>query len=135
MAHVQLHGTGRRSRGSASPRDRPRPRVHGLDEPLVRDRAHLADVLEDPQILFAVMIVGAYAISRQQHDAYRRYRESYPAAYRLAVHKAKWLHRLGALAIGLLILAYFVPTATWILGIRVFVSGLAYWVLAIAFAV
>ena len=93
------------------------------------------DVLENPQILFAVMIVGAYAISRQQHDAYRRYRESYPAAYRLAVHKAKWLHRLGALAIGLLILAYFVPTATWILGIRVFVSGLAYWVLAIAFAV
>jgi len=93
------------------------------------------DALENPQILFAVMLVGAYAISRQQHDAFVRYRESYPATYRLAVHKAKWLHRLGGLAIGLLILFYFVPTATWILGIRVFVSGFAYWVLAIAFAV
>src|SRR5207245_9917753 len=64
-----------------------------------------------------------------------RYRESYPAIYRLAVHKSKWLHRLGALSIALLILFYFVPTATWLLGIRVFVSGFAYWVLAIAFAV
>ena len=93
------------------------------------------DALENPQILFAVMLVGAYAISRQQHDAYVRYRESYPATYRLAVHKAKWLHRLGAISIGLLVLFYFVPTATWILGIRVFVSGFAYWVLSIAFAV
>jgi hypothetical protein len=93
------------------------------------------DALENPQILFAVMLVGAYAISRQQQDAFVRYRESYPATYRLAVHKAKWLHRLGAISIGLLILFYFVPTATWILGIRVFVSGFAYWVLAIAFAV
>ena len=93
------------------------------------------DALENPQILFAVMLVGAYAISRQQHDAFVRYRESYPATYRLAVHRAKWLHRLGAISIGLLVLFYFVPTATWILGIRVFVSGFAYWVLAIAFAV
>jgi len=93
------------------------------------------DALENPQILFAVMLVGAYAISRQQHDAYVRYRESYPATYRLAVHKAKWLHRLGAISIGLLVLFYFVPTATWILGIRVFVSGFAYWAMSIAFAV
>ena len=93
------------------------------------------DALENPQILFAVMLVGAYAISRQQHDAYVRYRNSYPATYRLAVHKAKWLHRLGAICSGLLVLFYFVPTATWILGIRVFVSGFAYWVMAIAFAV
>src|SRR5207245_1819440 len=93
------------------------------------------DAVENPQILFAVMLVGAYAISRQQHDAYVRYRQSYPATYRLAVHKAKWLHRLGAISIGLLVLFYFVPTATWIVGIRVFVSGFAYWVLSIAFAV
>jgi len=93
------------------------------------------DVFENPQVLFAVMLVASYAISRLQHDAYMRYRESHPATYRLAVHKAKWLHRLGGLAIALLILFYFVPTATWILGVRVFVSGFVYWVFAIALAV
>src|SRR5207244_10732531 len=55
--------------------------------------------------------------------------------YRLAVHKAKWLHRLGSLAIALLVLFYFVPTATWILGVRIFVSGLEYWFAAIALTV
>jgi len=93
------------------------------------------DFLENPQVLFAVMLVGAYAISRLQHDAYLRYRESHPATYRLAVHKAKWLHRLGSLAIALLVLFYFVPTATWILGVRIFVSGLEYWFAAIALTV
>lgn len=93
------------------------------------------DVLENPQVLFAVMLVASYAISRLQHDAYVRYRESHPATYRLAVHKAKWVHRLGGIAIALLILFYFVPTATWIIGIRVFVSGLVYWLFAIALAV
>ncbi len=93
------------------------------------------DVLENPQVLFAVMLVGAYAISRLQHDAYVRYRQSHPATYRLAVHKAKWLHRLGSIAIALLILFYFVPTATWIIGVRVFVSGLVYWLFAVALAV
>ena len=93
------------------------------------------DFLENPQVLFAVMLVGAYAISRLQHDAYFRYRESHPATYRLAVHKAKWLHRLGGLAIALLVLFYFVPTATWILGVRIFVSGLEYWFAAIALTV
>src|SRR5206468_6362868 len=93
------------------------------------------DFLESPQVLFAVMLVGAYAISRLQHDAYFRYRESHPATYRLAVHKAKWLHRLGGLAIALLVLFYFVPTATWILGLRIFVSGLQYWLAAIALTV
>src|SRR3989454_711051 len=73
------------------------------------------DVFENPQVLFAVMLVASYAISRVQHGAYLRYRESHPAAYRLAVHKAKWLHRLGALALAPLGLGYFVPTATWVL--------------------
>src|SRR5437899_5292201 len=89
------------------------------------------DIFDNPQVLFAVMLVASYAISRFQHGAYLRYRASHSAAYRPAVHKAKWLHRLGALAIALLVLFYFVPTATWILGVRVFVSGLEYWLFAI----
>src|SRR5256885_41823 len=90
------------------------------------------DVFENPQVLFAVMLVASYAISRLQHGAYMRYRESHAAAYRLAVLKAKWLHRLGGLAMALLVLFYFIPTATWILGVRVFVSGLVYLLFAIA---
>ena len=90
------------------------------------------DIFDNPQVLFAVMLVASYAISRFQHGAYLRYRASHSAAYRPAVHKAKWLHRLGALAMALLVLFYFVPTATWILGIRVFVSGLLYGLFAVA---
>src|SRR2546425_6653324 len=92
------------------------------------------DVFENPQVLFAVMLVASYAISRLQHGAYMRYRESHPAAYRLAVHKAKWLHRLGAFALALLVLVYFVPTATWILRVRLFVSRLRDWLVFITLA-
>src|SRR2546427_6274232 len=69
------------------------------------------DVFENPQVLFAIMLVASYAISRLQHGAYLRYRESHAAAYRLAVHKAKWLHRLGGLALALLVLFSLLPTA------------------------
>src|SRR2546430_4524827 len=90
------------------------------------------DIFDNPQVLFAVMLVASYAISRFQHGAYLRYRASHSAAYRPAVHKAKWLHRLRALAMALLVLFYFLPPATVILGIRVFVSALLYWLFSVA---
>src|SRR5438552_17432744 len=77
------------------------------------------------------MIAASYMISRLQDSAYHRYREAHPAVYRPALHRAKWLHRLGLVAIAVLILFYFVPTATWFIGVRVFVSGPAYWLLAV----
>ncbi len=92
------------------------------------------DVTENPQILFVVMIAASYAISRLQESAYDGYREAHPAAYRPAVHRAKWLHRLGLLGIAVLILFYFVPTVTWFIGVRIFVSGPAYWFLALTLA-
>ncbi len=89
------------------------------------------DVTENPQILFGIMLVASYAISRLQDGAYDRYREAHPSVYRPAVHKVKWLHNLGRVAIGVLILFYFVPTALGVIGLRIFVSGPAYWFLSL----
>jgi hypothetical protein len=87
---------------------------------------------ENPQILFAVMIVACYLIARFQDMAWDAYREAHPALYRPALHPAKWIHWLGRAAILLLILFYFVPTAFFAIGLRIFLGGLAYWVLAAA---
>ncbi len=92
------------------------------------------DVTENPQILFGIMLVASYAISRLQDGAYDRYREAHPSVYRPAVHKVKWLHNLGRVAIGVLILFYFVPTALGVIGLRVYVSGPAYWFLSLTLA-
>jgi hypothetical protein len=88
-------------------------------------------VTENPQILFGVMMVSAYAISRMQESAYHAYREAHPPAYRPAVHRTKGIHRAGKVAMGVLVLLYFVPTAFWPVGLRIFVAGIAYWLLAV----
>jgi len=92
------------------------------------------EVTENPQILFGIMIVSAYAISRLQESAYDRYREAHPSIYRPVVHRAKWLHRAGKVAMGVLVLFYFIPTAFWVVGLRVVVSGAMYWFLALSLA-
>ena len=89
------------------------------------------DVPENPQVLFGVMLVACYAISRLQEGAYQRFRDSYPAEYRPRVYRAKWFHRAGKAGIGVLILFYFVPTALWVIGIRAVVTGLIYWILSL----
>ena len=89
------------------------------------------DVLENPQVLFVVMIVAAYLISRLQEKAYDDYREAHPSLYRPAVHKARWLHWLGRITIALLLLFYFVPTAWFLVGLRVYFNGPAYYIFAI----
>lgn len=101
----------------------------GLSDDTIRFRTF--DVTENPQILFGVMLVASYAISRLQESSYDSFRETHPAVYRPAVRRAKWLHRGGKIAIAVLILFYFVPTALWVVGLRIFVSGPAYWFLAL----
>ena len=93
------------------------------------------DLVENPQILFIVMIAATYAISRLQQGAYERFRASHPAEYRPAALRAKWVHRAGKGGIAILILFYFVPTALLFVGVRAVVSGLAFWFLAVALAV
>jgi hypothetical protein len=90
------------------------------------------DAFENPQILFGVMIAACYAISRFQESAYEAFRGAHPPVYRPLLHRAKWLHRIGLVASGLLILFYFVPTVLGFVGLRVFVSGPAYWIMAVA---
>jgi len=90
------------------------------------------DALENPQILFGVMIAACYAISRFQESAYQAFLDAHPPVYRPLLHRAKWLHRTGLIANGLLILFYFVPTVLGFIGLRVFVSGPAYWISAVA---
>ncbi|HII40398.1 MAG TPA: DUF835 domain-containing protein [Thermoplasmata archaeon] len=90
------------------------------------------NAMENPQVLFVVLVVAAYVISRLQDSAYDRYREAHPSVYRPAVHKAKWLHWLGRIAILLLILFYFVPTAFFVVGLRVYFNGPAYFFVALA---
>jgi hypothetical protein len=90
------------------------------------------DALENPQILFGVMIAACYAISRFQESAYEAFLDAHPPVYRPLLHRAKWLHRTGLIANGLLILFYFVPTVLGFIGLRVFVSGPAYWISAVA---
>ena len=92
------------------------------------------DLMENPQVLFAVMVLGCYSISRLQDSAYDRYREAHPSIYRPAVHKAKWLHWLGRIAIAFLILFYFVPTAFFFLGLRLYFNGPAYFFVALTLA-
>ncbi len=92
------------------------------------------DALENPQVLFVIMIVAAYVISRFQEKAYDDYREVHPSVYRPAVHRVKWLHWLGRIAIGLLILFYFIPTAFFVVGLRVYFNGPAYFFFALTAA-
>jgi uncharacterized protein DUF835 len=88
------------------------------------------DILDSPQILFGVMLVATYGISRMQGSAYETYRGAHEAIYRPGVHRTKWVHRSGKAAIGLLILLYFIPTAFLVTGFRVVVSGIVYCFLA-----
>jgi len=90
--------------------------------------------IENPQILFVIMLSAAYFISRSQEAAYARYKEAHPGPYRPAVRKLSWLHTLGKVAIAVLVLFYFVPTALYFVGLRLFVSGPVYVFLALTLA-
>lgn len=89
------------------------------------------DPVENPQVLFAIMCIAAYGISRLQDDAYDNYREAHPSIYRPAVHKVKWLHWAGRITILVLILLYFIPTAFFAIGLRLYFNGPAYIFLAL----
>ena len=99
--------------------------------PSDRVRFQTFSVLENPQFLFAVMIASAYFISWSQEAAYDRYRQAHPGVFRPAIRKARWLHALGRASVAALVLLYFVPTAFYNVGVRFFVSGPAYFFLAL----
>jgi len=104
-------------------------------QPDDRLRFELFNAMENPQVLFAVMLAASYFISRSQEDAYDRYREALAPAVRPSLRRTSWLHIAGKATMAVLILLYFLPTAFFNIGLRVFVSGLAYWVLAVTAAI
>lgn len=89
------------------------------------------DVLENPQVLFAVMLIASYFVARLQDSAYENYRDGHPSVDRPVVRRTRWLHYLGTAAILLLILFYFLPTWPYFLGLKIYINGLAYWFFAI----
>jgi hypothetical protein len=91
-------------------------------------------VVENPQILFVVMLVAAYAISRSQESAFDRYEAAYPEGRRAALERIRWIHWLGKISMVLIVLLYFIPSAFYNVGVHAFVSGPAYIVLAVALA-
>ncbi len=90
------------------------------------------DVMENPQVLFVVMVVGCFLISKLQDSAWDKYREAHPSVYRPAIHATRWLHWIGRIAIALLILFYFVPTAFFVIGLRLYFNGPAYFFVTLA---
>ena len=92
------------------------------------------DVMENPQVLFAVMCIAAYVISRMQEVAYDGYRKAHPRVYRPAVHPVRWLHWAGRISIVVLVLFYFLPTAFFAIGLRVYFNGPGYFFLALGLA-
>ncbi|MGQ0797972.1 MAG: hypothetical protein ACT4OI_08955 [Methanobacteriota archaeon] len=93
------------------------------------------NALENPQALFVLMIVATYTISRSQEVAWDRFRDAHAAPMRAGLERTRWLHITGKAVMAALILLYFLPTAFVNLGLRVFVSGPAYWLLAVTLAI
>ena len=92
------------------------------------------NAFENPQVLFVVMLAAAYVINRGQDTAFERFRKAHPSEYRPEVEKARWLHLSGRIAMLLLVLLYFVPSAFFFLGVRLLVSGPVYLFLALSLA-
>ena len=98
------------------------------------DQARFAtfDFLENPQILFVLLVVAAWLIGLFQSRFYERFRIDHPAKMRAGVEKTKWLHWTGRIVILLLVLFYFFPT---VFGAGLFISGAVSWGLSIGSAV
>ena len=105
--------------------------VYDVDAMPLNDTAQFAtfDFLENPQILFVLLVIAAWLIGLFQDKSWERYRMRHPADLRATAVKVKWLHWIGRIVIILLIVFYFLPT---LLGADLTVGGLAYWIFAVA---
>ncbi len=65
--------------------------------------------IENPQILFIIMIVFGYLAVALPTHFYLKYRSRYPKRYRVEAKRIKWLHWLGRIFLLLMLLLYFWP--------------------------
>ncbi len=91
-------------------------------------RYAMFDFVENPQILFVVLVVCAWLIGLFQDRFWEAFRRKTPAAMRSSMPKTKWLHWSGRVVDLVLVLFYFFPT---ILGGN-FIGGATFWILALA---
>ena len=102
------------------------------DVPTDTARYATFDAIENPQILFVILVVCAWLLGLFQDKAWERYRQMHPVALRPSAVKTKWLHWTGRILILVLVLFYFFPTA---LGSDLIVGGGAFWVMALGVTV
>ncbi len=86
--------------------------------------------LENAQILFVIVLIGAYVSVSMPNRAYFEYRKKFPRKMRSRAKKIRWLHILSKVFVLLLLLFYFVPTMG-----PIFFSGIMIWIISISFAV
>lgn len=67
------------------------------------------DVLENPQILFIIVVIFGYLSVAFPTHFYLVHRNSYPRRYRMEAQKIKWLHWTGRIFLIILLLFYFIP--------------------------
>jgi len=93
----------------------------------------LFDVVENPQILFVLLVVSLWLSGFFRDRAYDGYRRAHPAAMRSGARRLRWLQWVSRVLMILLILFYFFPTA--LTGVGLVVGGGAFWVFSIGSAI
>ncbi len=67
------------------------------------------DILENPQILFVIVVIFGYLSVAFPTHFYLTYRNAYPKRYRMEAQKIRWLQWTGRIFLILLLIFYFIP--------------------------
>jgi len=86
------------------------------------------DVIENPQILFVLLVVVAWVMGLLHDKTWERYRMKHPQALRPTAVRIKWLQWVARIVLLLLVVFYFFPT---LLGADLMIGGVAFWALSI----
>jgi len=93
------------------------------------------DILENPQMQFAIVFICAYVMSTMPTRMYANYKFAYPRKFRHKALKITWLHITSKVMIILLLVFYFFPTLFGFISPKIFLGGIVIWALSILFAV
>ncbi len=84
--------------------------MDGTDGPRARILWDEFNFLENPQVLFVLVVVFAYLTSMFPKKYYYDYRDTYPVKHQNRAEKSKGVHILGTLMVIALFVLYFIPT-------------------------
>jgi len=88
------------------------------------------DFIENPQVLFVLLVVVVWLLGFFQDRLYENYRRKHPGSLRADAKRVKWLHWTARILMLLLVLFYFFPT---LFGADLAIGGGAFWIIAIGF--